>query len=68
MLLLDEPTHHLDLPARRRLQAALTDFPGAVLLVTHDAALADRRREDDVAGWTQDGSGWGDVGPCTRPR
>jgi len=39
LLVLDEPTHHLDLPARRRLQAALCAYPGAVVLVTHDQAL-----------------------------
>jgi len=40
LLALDEPTHHLDLPARQRLAEALTAFDGAVLLVTHDTALA----------------------------
>jgi len=38
-LVLDEPTHHLDLPARQRLERALAAFPGAVLLITHDVAL-----------------------------
>ncbi len=40
--LLDEPTNHLDLPSIERLERALADFPGALLLVTHDEALADR--------------------------
>ena len=39
LLVLDEPTHHLDLPSRQRLQAALEQFEGALLLVTHDAKL-----------------------------
>lgn len=39
-LVLDEPTHHLDLPARQRLEGALRAFPGALLLVSHDRALA----------------------------
>ncbi len=41
-LVLDEPTNHLDLPAIEHLEAALVGFPGAILVVTHDAALAAR--------------------------
>jgi ATPase subunit of ABC transporter with duplicated ATPase domains len=41
-LVLDEPTNHLDLPAVERLEAALADYPGAILLVTHDDAFARR--------------------------
>jgi ATPase subunit of ABC transporter with duplicated ATPase domains len=39
-LVLDEPTNHLDLPSVERLEQALTTFPGALLLVTHDTSLA----------------------------
>jgi ATPase subunit of ABC transporter with duplicated ATPase domains len=39
LAVLDEPTNHLDLPAIERLEAALRDFPGALLLVTHDVRL-----------------------------
>ncbi len=42
VLLLDEPTNHLDLPAREILQQVLQDFPGTILLVSHDRYLIDQ--------------------------
>jgi len=41
LLLLDEPTNHLDIPSQEILQAVLDDYPGTILLVTHDRYLID---------------------------
>lgn len=41
-LVLDEPTNHLDLRAIEALEALLLDFPGTVLLASHDRALLRR--------------------------
>ena len=42
MLLLDEPTNHLDIASRETIEAALTSFPGTILIVSHDRLLIDR--------------------------
>ena len=40
-LVLDEPTNHLDLDSIEALQETLINFPGALLLVTHDRLLSE---------------------------
>jgi ABC transport system ATP-binding/permease protein len=42
LLLLDEPTNHLDADTTLWLEDRLLDYPGAVLLVTHDRYFLDR--------------------------
>jgi len=51
-MLLDEPSNHLDVPSIERLQAALGEFPGAVVLVSHDEQLAAACCDER---WTVDG-------------
>jgi ATPase subunit of ABC transporter with duplicated ATPase domains len=44
VLVLDEPTNHLDLPAIEQLEQALADYPGTLLLVTHDRRMLEAVR------------------------
>ena len=54
VLLLDEPTNDLDLDTLRVLEDFLEDFPGAVVVVSHDRAFLERTVDDVVV---FDGSG-----------
>ncbi len=52
LLLLDEPSNHLDIPSQETLQSVLSAYPGTILLVSHDRylinALASQIWEIDV--------------------
>jgi len=47
LLLLDEPTNDLDIPSLEVLEESLADFPGVLVLVTHDRALL-RKLSTDI--------------------
>ncbi|GIJ59939.1 ABC-F family ATP-binding cassette domain-containing protein [Virgisporangium aurantiacum] len=47
-LILDEPTNHLDLEAIEQLESALADYPGTLIIVTHDRRLAEAVKVDRV--------------------
>lgn len=49
VLVLDEPTNDLDIPTLEIMEEALEDFPGALVLITHDRAMLDRLASDVLA-------------------
>ena len=54
ILLLDEPTNDLDIPSLQVLEESLLEFPGAIVLVTHDRYLLNRTC-DHVLGFSGQG-------------
>ncbi|QGG79047.1 ATP-binding cassette domain-containing protein [Litorivicinus lipolyticus] len=70
LLILDEPTNHLDLDARAALAEALVEFPGALLLVSHDRHLLETTcdqlwslRGGTLSVWTHALEDWVDDSP-----
>ena len=49
VLLLDEPTNDLDIPSLEVLENALLEFPGAIVLITHDRFMMERIATEYVA-------------------
>ncbi len=47
-LLLDEPTNHLDIPSCEALEEALDEFPGTLVMVSHDRYLLNRLADQIV--------------------
>ncbi|MFE5672100.1 ATP-binding cassette domain-containing protein [Agromyces sp. NPDC056523] len=42
VIVLDEPTNHLDITSTQVMERALTHFPGAVIVVSHDRFFVDK--------------------------
>ena len=49
MLILDEPTNDLDIPTLEVLEESLANFPGAIVLVTHDRFMLSRLSSQLIA-------------------
>jgi ATP-binding cassette subfamily F protein 3 len=56
VLLLDEPTNDLDMESREALEEVLSDYPGAIVIVSHDRYLLNNLCDRVL--WIEDGA-WG---------
>lgn len=56
LLLLDEPTHHLDLESVEALETALRGFPGAIVVASHDQHFLNALAPTHTLKWQP--SGW----------
>ena len=62
LLLLDEPTNHLDPPSREATALALSSWPGAMIIVSHDSDFVARLKpqrallmpDGDLDYWSDD--------------
>ncbi len=48
LLLLDEPTNHLEIEAQEALEKTLTEYPGTIVLVSHDRSFLEAIAADKV--------------------
>ena len=55
LLLLDEPSNHLDLASVQALEQALRGFAGAIIAVSHDAGFINALQPTHTLAWTPDG-------------
>ncbi|WP_321916257.1 ABC-F family ATP-binding cassette domain-containing protein [Paraburkholderia sp. J11-2] len=55
LLLLDEPTNHLDLESVRAIEGALADFPGALIVASHDADFIAALAPTHTMQWSREG-------------